>query len=172
VTRLLTLAFLLWAVIPAAAEQTNQAQPPIGQNSTSATLGVFVYPKHKQDASQQQKDENECYGWAKQQTAIDPAAIQSQQTPEAEKKQGGGAKGAAGGAAGGAALGAIAGDAGKGAAMGATVGTVRGRRQQKKANKEAEKQAQTQASAQQQESLNKFKNAFSSCIDARGYSVK
>jgi outer membrane lipoprotein SlyB len=144
----------------------------MGQNPASAKLGVFVYPKHSQDASQQQKDENECYGWAKQQTAIDPAAIQSQPAPEAAQNQGGGAKGAAGGAAGGAAVGAIAGDAGKGAAIGATAGAVRGRRQQKKANQEAEKQAQAQGNAQQQESLNKFKSAFSSCIDARGYSVK
>jgi hypothetical protein len=37
---------------------------------------------------------------------------------------------------------------------------------------QAEQQAQQQSGAQQQEALNKFKNAFSSCIDARGYSVK
>jgi hypothetical protein len=79
---------------------------------------------------------------------------------------------AAGGAAGGAAIGAIAGDAGTGAAVGATAGAVRGRRQQKKANKQAEQQAAQQGQAQQQQTLDTFRRAFSSCIDAKGYSVK
>ena len=152
---------------PAAA----QAQPPVGQSSASAKLGAYVYPKNHQDAAQQQKDEAECYTWAKQQTGIDPDAP-AQAPQQAQQAKGGGAKGAAGGAAGGAAIGAIAGDAGQGAAIGATAGAVRGRRQQKKANKQAEQQAQQQSSAQQQEALTKVKSAFSSCIDARGYSVK
>ena len=148
-----------------------QAQPPLGQRPASAKLGAYVYPKNHQDAAQQQKDESECYTWAKQQTGIDPDAP-AQAPQQAQKAKGGGAKGAAGGAAGGAAIGAIAGDAGEGAAIGATAGAVRGRRQQKKANKQAEQQAQQQSSAQQQEALTKVKSAFSSCIDARGYSVK
>ena len=152
---------------PAAA----QAQPPLGQSPASAKLGAYVYPKNHQDAAQQQKDEAECYTWAKQQTGIDPDAP-AQAPQQAQKAKGGGAKGAAGGAAGGAAIGAIAGDAGEGAAIGATAGAVRGRRQQKKANKQAEQQAQQQSSAQHQEALTKVKSAFSSCIDARGYSVK
>jgi hypothetical protein len=155
----------------APAAQPNQVQPPVGQNTPSAKLGVFVYPKDNQSPQQQQKDESECYSWAKQQTAINP------ETPppapqQAQKAQGGGAKGAAGGAAGGAAIGAIAGDAGEGAAIGATAGAVRGRRQQKKANKQAEQEAKQQAGAQQQQAMGAFRNAFSSCIDARGYSVR
>jgi hypothetical protein len=148
---------------PAAA----QAQPPVGQSSASAKLGAYVYPKNHQDAAQQQKDEAECYTWAKQQTGIDPDAP-AQAPQQAQQAKGGGARGAAGGAA----IGAIAGDAGQGAAIGATAGAVRGRRQQKKANKQAEQQAKQQSSAQQQEALAKVKSAFSSCIDARGYSVK
>ena len=34
-----------------------------------ANLGLIVYPGSGQDAAQQAKDENECYGWARQQTA-------------------------------------------------------------------------------------------------------
>jgi len=151
---------------PAAA----QGQPPVAQ-SASARLGAYVYPKNHQDAAQQQKDEAECYTWAKQQTGIDPDAPPPA-PQQAQQAKGGGAKGAAGGAAGGAEIGAIAGDAGQGAAIGATAGAVRGRRQQKKANKQAEQQAKQQSSAQQQEALTKVKSAFSSCIDARGYSVK
>lgn len=156
---------------PNSPPQAAQTQPPVGQNAPSATLGVFVYPKNQQTSAQQTKDENECYSWAKQQTGWDPKTP-APPPQQAAKAQGGGAKGAAGGAAGGAAIGAIGGDAGKGAAIGATAGAVRGRRQQKKANKQAEQEAQKQSSAQNQEAMNKFKGAFSSCIDARGYSVK
>ncbi len=147
-----------------------QTAPPANQ-SPSSRLGVFPYPKNNQSAEQQQKDENECYGWAKQQTGIDPAAPPPA-APEAKQAKGGGAKGAAGGAAGGAAIGAIAGDAGKGAAIGATAGAVHGRRQQKKANKQAEKQSQAAAGQQQQQTLDTFKKAFGGCMDGRGYSIK
>jgi len=157
---------------PSARLAAYQAQTaPPEQQSPAAKLGVFPYPTKGQDAAQQQKDEGECYGWAKQQTGIDPAAPPPA-APEAKKVKGGGAKGAAGGAAGGAAIGAIAGDAGTGAAIGATAGAARGRRQQKKANKQAEAQAQAQAGAQQQQTLDTFKKAFGGCLDGRGYSVK
>src|SRR3954470_20719873 len=99
------------------------------RTAVASQLGVFVYPKSNQDQGQQAKDENECYGSAKQQSGIDPTGAPPP-AQEAKKAKGGGAKGAAGGAAGGAAIGAIAGDAGKGAAIGATAGAVRGRRQQ------------------------------------------
>jgi Glycine-zipper domain len=148
-----------------------QAQPASAQKSPAASLGVFPYPKNNQNAAQQQKDENECYGWAKQTTGIDPAAPPP---PPAQAKQakGGAVKGAAGGAAGGAAIGAIAGDAGQGAAIGATAGAVKGRRGQKKANKQAEQQAKAAAGQQQQQTLDTFKKAFGGCMDGRGYSVK
>ena len=148
-----------------------QAQTAPATQSPAARLGVFPYPKNQQSAEQQRKDENECYGWAKQQTGIDPAAPPPP-PPEAQKIKGAGARGAAGGAAGGAAIGAVAGDAGKGAAIGATAGAVRSRRQQKKANKQAEKQSEAAARQQQQQTLDVFKKAFGSCMDGRGYSVK
>jgi hypothetical protein len=158
-----------------ATPQSNSAgnsQPQAATSGTpSSTIGLFVNPRNNQTPQQQGEDEKSCYATAQQQTGIDPGATATAPTDPA-KKQGGGAKGAAGGAAGGAAVGAIAGDAGTGAAIGATAGAVRGRRQQKKANKQAEQQSAEQSQAQQQQKLDTFRRAFSSCIDAKGYSVK
>jgi hypothetical protein len=162
---------LLPQVLAQAAQGAAQKQSDSGRSAVSSQLGVFVYPKNKQDHARQAKDENECYNSAKQQSGIDPAAP-SPPPQEAKEQKGGGAKGAGKGAAGGAAIGAIAGDAGKGAAVGATAGAVRGRRQQKKANKEGEQQAEQKTQAQQQQTLDTFKKAFSACMDARQYSVK
>ncbi len=143
------------------------------QKTPAASLGVFVYPRNNQPQPIQQKDENECYGWARQQTGIDPTAPpESASTQTAKVPPGGAVKGAAAGAAGGTAIGAITGDAGQGAAVGATVGAMRGRRAQKKAEKQAEQQAKASAQATQKSRLDTFRNAFSACMDARQYSVK
>ena len=157
----------------AAQSSTSAAAPPqsSGSGSPAAVIGMFVNPKNGQSPEQQAADEKTCYATAQQQTGIDPSAP-AVPASEAAKKQGGAVKGAAGGAAGGAAIGAIAGDTGTGAAVGATAGAVRGRRQQKKANKQAEQQATQQSQAQQQQKLDTFRRSFSSCIDAKGYSVK
>jgi len=150
---------------------TSPQVPTNASKSPSSKIGLFVNPKNSQTVHQQTEDENTCYVTAQQQTGIDPTAPLGP-PPEAAQKQGGGAKGAAGGAAGGAAVGSIAGDAGTGAAIGATAGAVRGRRQQKKANKQAEQQAAQQSQTEQQKKVDTFRRAFSSCIDAKGYSVK
>ena len=158
--------------VPAGGQEPGSAQTSTSSSATPAgRIGVFVNPKSNQSPQQQAEDENFCYSKAQQETGSDPAAPAAAPA-EANKKQGGGAKGAAGGAAGGAAIGAIAGDAGTGAAIGATAGAVRGRRQQKKANKEAEQKAQQQSQGEQKEKLDTFRRAFSSCLDAKGYSVK
>lgn len=176
------LVFLLAACVGAAGgtgflgsargqQPASPSQNVSAQQSPAARLGMFPYPKNNQSPAQQQKDESDCYSWAKQQTGIDPAAAPPP-AQEAKKAKGGGAKGAAGGAAAGATVGAIAGDAGEGAAVGAAVGAMRGRRQQRKANKQAEKQAQAATTQQQQQTLDVFKKAFGGCMDGRGYSVK
>lgn len=164
------------------AAQTQPSGEPakagISQSSTNAktpasSLGVFVYPQNDQNAPQQQRDETECYGWAREQTGFDPAApAQSSSKPQAQAPKGGALKGAAGGAVAGTAIGAVAGDTGQGAAVGATAGAIRGRRAQKKAEKQTEKQAKADAQAAQQQQVGKFRNAFSACMDARHYSVK
>ncbi len=172
---------LLATTVSFGQQQPQQPPPPSPQSAQAGaskgvaqSLGLFVYPKGSQNPQQQQKDEGECFAWAKGQTGIDPLAP-PQQSASGQKPatpKGGGAKGAAGGAATGAAIGGIAGDAGQGAAIGATAGAVHGRRQQKKAGKQAQQQAQANATAQQQQVQDTFKKAFSTCMDGRDYSVK
>lgn len=156
---------------PSGVLASPQGQTATTQQSPAAKLGVFPYPKNNQSPGQQQKDESECYGWARQTTGIDPAAPPPP-PPEAKQVKGGGVKGAAGGAVAGTAIGAIAGDTGTGAAIGATAGAMRGRRQQKKANKQAEQQAKAAAGQQQAQTLDTFKKAFGGCMEGRGYSVQ
>ncbi len=172
---LLTSLCTLWCLAPITAQNPPTANPQAKtatSGSPAAKIGLFVNPKKNQSPQEQAADENACYALAQQQTGIDPTAPAAPPPEAAKKKEGGGAKGAAGGAAGGAMIGAIAGDAGKGAAIGATAGAIRGRRQQRKANQQAQQQAAQQGQAQQQQKLDTFRRAFSSCIDAKGYSVK
>jgi hypothetical protein len=140
------------------------------QRSISSSLGVVPYPSKGQSQSQQNKDEGECYAWAKQQTGIDPVAAANAPQPSSGPAAGGGerARGAARGAAGGAAVGAIAGDTGKGAAAGAVVGTMAGGRQARQNQKAQQQQAQNAKQA----TLQQFNKAFGACMEGRGYVVK
>jgi len=184
-------------VQPAAASDSAQTQQPAAATSPAKSIGMFAYPKNKQSANQQLKDENECFVSAKQQTGIDPQAPPPATKTEEQKKaeqqaaadnakqaRGGRVRGAARGAAGGAAVGAIADDeAGKGAAAGATAGAMVGGARQRQANKAAKQQAaqataqqqqqdQAQAEAQHQKGVDTFKRAFSACMESRAYSIK
>jgi Glycine zipper len=140
------------------------------QQSISSSIGVIVYPSKGQSAQQQNKDEGECYAWAKQQTGIDPVAVASAPTQQQGAAVGGGerVKGAARGAVGGAAIGAIAGDTGKGAGIGAVAGTMAGGRQARQNKKEKEQQAQQAKSA----TLQQFNKGFGACMEGRGYTIK
>ena len=58
----------------------------------TAALGTsaapFIYPSKGQTAQQEQKDKNECYGWASQQTGFDPAQeLEEQQAAAARARQ-------------------------------------------------------------------------------------
>jgi hypothetical protein len=169
------------APAPQAAPAAQAAAAPQAAPPKPATLGLFVYPGASQDAAKQGLDENECYGWARQQTGIDPTAPPTQ-AAAAEAPKGGAVKGAARGAAKGAAVGAISDerhigdegslDAGEGAAAGAAVGAAKGRRAQKKAGKQAEAQAQQTAQTQDAQKKDTFKKAWGACLEGRGYSVK
>jgi hypothetical protein len=130
----------------------------------------IVYPAKGQSPQQQQRDDGDCYVWAKNNTGIDPAVVAAAPTPSSSSTVGGGerVRGAAGGAAGGAVIGAIAGDAGKGAAIGAVVGTMGGGRQARQ-NRTAQQQAQ--ASGQQQQ-IQTFYRAYAACMEGRGYTIK
>ena len=138
--------------------------------SLSSSLGVVTYPSKGQSDQQQNKDEGECYAWAKQQTGIDPVAVANQPTKQEGAAVGGGERvqGAARGAVGGLAIGAIAGDAGKGAAIGAVAGTMVGGHRARK-NKAAKEEQAEQAKAG---TLQQFNKAFGVCMEGRGYSVK
>lgn len=140
------------------------------QQSISSSLGVVPYPSKGQSPAQQNKDESQCYAWAKQQTGIDPKAVASAPPPPSGPAVGGGerVRGAARGAVGGAAVGAIAGDTGKGAAAGVAVGTMAGGRQARQ-NKQAQAQQGQNAKAG---TLQHFNKAFGACMEGRGYVVK
>ncbi|MDP2784450.1 MAG: glycine zipper family protein [Sulfurimicrobium sp.] len=139
--------------------------------SAPAVAQQIIYPAKGQSAQQQQKDEAECYTWAKGQTGYDPAASQAVAPPQQQPVGGERMRGAARGAVGGAVIGGIAGDTGKGAAIGATVGVMAGgarQRQKQAANQQAAAQQQ-QATAQQQQN---FQRAYGACFEGRGYTVK
>jgi hypothetical protein len=125
----------------------------------TAQSQVFVYPQKGQTKDQQDRDEYECWKWAKEQSGVDPAAAPA--GPDRGKRLGGTVGGAAKGAAAGALIGAIAGDAGKGAAIGAGVGGIKGR--------SGAVQNEKGAAASQTDSYNR---AFGVCMEGRGYSVK
>ncbi len=144
-------------ILPLALVAPLQAQP-------------VIYPAKGQSPQQQQRDEGECYGWAKGNTGIDPAAVAAQPPPPSGSTVGSGdrARGAARGAVGGAAIGAIAGDTGKGAAIGAAAGTMAG------GHRARQNQAAQQQGAQQakQDQINTFYRAYGACMEGRGYTVK
>jgi len=171
------------APVPQAAAQ-QPAAPALTPNPEwiHQKLGVFVYPAKNQKPDQQQKDETECYTWARSQTGIDPtgpATVAATPDKVDNPENGARVRGAARGAAGGAVIGAIAGDAGKGAAIGATAGTMRGgarKRRGKKAaaeqQQQAESQAQQQAAATDAQKMDTFKKAYSACVKGRGYTAQ
>ncbi|MBK3519420.1 glycine zipper family protein [Carboxylicivirga marina] len=155
---------------------TTQVLPDTSKmtyNQISQTAGLIVFPSQGQSKEQQKKDEFECYLWAMDYTGLDPLNL-----PKVEAEQvntgpdGSAVRGAARGAAAGAAIGAIAGDAGKGAAIGATAGAIRGRRAKRYGNYQQQEQNNANAAAQEQAIKDKFKKAFSACLEGKGYTVK
>ena len=145
------------------------------QNSSSigSSIGVFIFPGEGQDQAQQDKDEVDCFKWAKEQTGYDPMNPTQVQAEQVDRSADGSAiRGAAGGAAAGAAIGAIAGDTGEGAAIGAIVGGIRGRRAKKYGDQVQQQQLNSNAQAQQDKMLEDYKRAFSVCMEAKGYTVK
>ena len=116
-------------------------------NGIAKSIGVYAFPNEAQTIETQNKDESDCYKWAKDQTGYDPMnptvaiAAEVDNTPDGEA-----IKGAAKGAAAGAAIGSISGDLGKGASYGAIVGGIRGRRA-KKSKDQQQKQANSNAAS-------------------------
>lgn len=160
----------LYAQVP-----TTQVMPDTTKmtyNQISQSLGLFVYPSKGQSQNQQKKDEYECYKWALEQSGVDPLNLPKVEVKQSTGPTGAAVGGAARGAAAGAAIGAIAGDAGQGAAIGATAGAMRGIRQGRQMQAQQNQQAQANATATEQAAKDKFKKAFSVCIEGKGYTIK
>lgn len=128
--------------------------------TTAFAQEPIIYPAKGQSLEKMEKDQAECYTWAKKQTGFDPIA---QQAP-AEGPSGERVRGAARGAAGGALIGAAAGNAGKGAAIGAASGAVIG------GIRKRHRQEQQAASAAA--GRNEYNRAYGACLEGRGYVLK
>jgi hypothetical protein len=160
-SRLLALALALpWLAAPGSAQE------------------LFVYPEKGQSADQQQKDEFECYRWAKDRTGFDPMAVPttSRPPPAQETPTGGAGRGAVGGAALGAAVGKITGrGGGKGAAVGAVSGgMIGGMRRSDQTRREQDKQDRwaQEETARYRNERSQYNRAYAACLEGRGYSVK
>lgn len=138
---------------------------------------LIVYPAKGQSKQQQEKDQFECYSWAKGQSGFDPMAPPTATAPPPAKEapQGGVVHGAARGALVGVTVGAIAGNAGKGAAIGAASGgLVGGMRRQDQRAREEQKQDQwaREQTLNYQQGRANYNRAYSACLEGRGYTVK
>ncbi len=137
--------------------------------SASTSADLIIYPAQGQDADTQDKDEGECFVWARNETGIDPMNQNTATASAPAQQQGGMVRGAAGGAA----IGAIVGDsddAKKGAAVGAVLGRSRQNRRNRAAAQDSQQKNQQvqQSNADNQETFNK---AYSVCLQGRGYTV-
>ena len=164
------LALLLTANVavslPAAAQSSS---PPV--KGMASTVGLYVYPKNSQSATQQLTDESQCYSNAKTQTGYDPNTTTTAAAPKKQDPKGGDDHDMAKGAARGAIIsGATGGDAAAGARRGAIIGGIKEKHKEKQETEQAQKQADAAKTTPQP--LDNFKRSMSACLDARGYSVK
>jgi len=143
----------------------------------------IIYPSKGQSQQQMDRDKYDCYSWAKQQTGFDPMHAQAPAHPPSVQPPPGAStgsvvRGGARGAALGAAIGGIAGGwsgAGKGAAIGGLTGGIFGGMRSRARNQQAaqaQQQYAAQQSAQYQQKRDKYKRAYSACLEAKGYVVK
>jgi len=141
-------------------------------NGLAKSIGVYVFPNKDQSAETQNKDESDCYKWAMEQTNYDPMNPTVVTANVVDTSPDGAAiKGAAKGAAAGAAIGSISGNMGEGAAYGAMIAGVRGRRAKKGQDQQQQQANNAAADAKRAEMANDYKKAFSTCLQAKGYTV-
>ncbi|MGH8230052.1 MAG: glycine zipper 2TM domain-containing protein [Steroidobacteraceae bacterium] len=146
--------------------------PPPPINTT-----VYAYPQHGQTAAQLDRDQYECYLWAKKQTGFDPSSPNLPVEARVRVVQGpppgtGTAVGAVTGAVLGAAIsnpwhrgfGALAG-AIIGGAIGSSADAARAERNQAAAN-----YSDAQLAKIEQQASN-YRRALAACLQGRGYSV-
>lgn len=143
----------------------------MGLLASHAQAKPIIYPSKGQSPQQQQKDEGECYVWARNSTGIDPAAVAAAPVPTSQTGPAVGGGERAQGVVRGAVVGGIidGGDgAGKGAALGLLLGGVRARSNQRTRNAQNQQQAQ----AQKQGAIDTFYRAQAACLEGRGYTIK
>ena len=131
----------------------------------SAYAKPIVYPAKGQSTQQQQKDDGECYVWAKNNTGVDPAAPPPAAAPAPAPAGAPVAKGALAGAA----IGGIA-NGSDGAKTGAAIGVVGGAIRKNK-NQQAQQQQAAQAQSINQGAMDTYNRAYSACMTGRGYTV-
>ena len=133
---------------------------------------LIIYPNDGQDQAQQDKDNYECYGWAKGQSGFDPMAMPTatEPPPEQESAKGGVVRGGLRGAAIG---GIIDGSDGAktGAAAGAVIGGMR-RADQNRSQAQQQQQWEQQQAAQYEQARAGYNRAFAACMEGRGYTVR
>ena len=152
--------------LPAAAQSSSPAV-----KGMASTVGLYVYPKNSQSATQQLTDESQCYSNAKTQTGYDPNTTTTAAAPKKQDTKSGDDHDMAKSAARGAIIsGATGGDAAAGARRGAIIGGIKEKRKSKQEAEQAQKQAD--AAKTTTTPLDNFKRSMSACLDARGYSVK
>jgi hypothetical protein len=153
----------IFAAAPLAVAQTS---PPV--KGMANTVGLYVYPKNKQNATQQLTDESQCYSSAKTQTGYNPDATTT--APKTTDPKSGNKSVEQGAARGAVISGATGGDPAAGARRGAIIGSIKAKHQEKEQAEQRQKAAA--ANSAQQQSLDNFKRSMSACLDSRGYSVK
>ena len=152
--------------LPAGAQSSS---PPV--KGMASTVGLYVYPKNSQSATQQLTDESQCYSNAKTQTGYDPNSTTTAPAPKKDDSKSKDDHDMAKGAARGAIIsGATGGDAAAGARRGAIIGGIKEKRKEKQQTEQTQKQADATKTTPQP--LDNFKRSMSACLDARGYSVK
>ncbi|MFO1071456.1 MAG: hypothetical protein U1E17_01865 [Geminicoccaceae bacterium] len=142
----------------------------------AAQQAPYVYPAKGQSPEKQGQDEYACYGWAKQQTGVDPLRPAAPAPAHASGDTGSGALastagGAAIGALGGALVGNLFGKHAKtGALLGGGSGALLGAGKADQ-DKRAATAAQQQGQARQQGQVADYYRAFGACMTGRGYTV-
>ena len=139
-------------------------------------MDFFVFPREGQSQDQQERDEFDCFRWARNQTGFDPmqTPAASAPPPAREARQGGLLRGGARGAAVGAVAGAIGGNAGRGAAIGAGTGALMGgmrRSDQNRRQAQAQNQWVDEQVAEYRRERDRWNRAFKTCMEGKGYTV-
>ncbi len=140
----------------------------------------IIYPAEGQSQDQMERDEFECFRWARDQTGFDPMKTPEATSPPPQKqaRRGGAGRGAVGGAAAGAVIGGIAGGrkgAGRGALIGGGGGALIGgmrRENQRKQEEQARNQWEREQINNYTRARNEYNRAFAACMTGRGYVVK